>query len=74
MALEIIDPSGGLRGDIQAAIIASTVANVHRAGGPPQEVEEFMPDFGEETQPQSQEEMGMRLDLWCQLTNASQKK
>ncbi len=72
--MEIIDPSGGLRGDIQAAVIASTVANVHRAGGPPQELADYMPDFGEETQGQPQEEIDMRIDLWCQLTNASRKE
>ena len=40
-----LDPFGGLRGDYQAAIIASTVVNA-QAGKTCTKVKDFMPQFG----------------------------
>jgi Protein of unknown function (DUF4035) len=47
-----LSPLGGARGDIQAAVIASTVANVHRGKREPFRVGDFIPDFaGERVKP-----------------------
>ena len=43
MAFSRIEPIGYARGDLQAAIIASTVANVNRKK--PLGLKDFMPDF-----------------------------
>lgn len=44
MALEFIDPHGPIRGDIQASIVASTIANVNRGKGTRAfTVEDFLP-------------------------------
>lgn len=41
-----LEPQGGKRGDLQAGIIASTVANVNRKRfTPPYKAKEFMPKF-----------------------------
>lgn len=48
VALESIDPWGPARGDVQAAIIAATVANVHggKRGGRAFDVADFVPQWG----------------------------
>ena len=44
MALEMLEPMGPVRGDIQAAIVASTIANCHRSkGSRPFGVRDFLP-------------------------------
>ena len=45
-AYAMIEPFGNIRGDIQAAIIAQTVANVHRGRGQRSyKIQDFMPKF-----------------------------
>lgn len=46
MAFYQIDPFGGVRGDVQAGMIASVLANIHRdtkKRAKPYEVTDFMP-------------------------------
>lgn len=44
-----MEPQGGARGDLQAGIIASTIANVNRRKyTPPYKAKDFMPKFGYE--------------------------
>jgi len=51
-------PLGGARGDLSAAIIASTIANVNRGKGqPPYKPSRFIPDW--DPKPQSPEHMKM---------------
>lgn len=48
MAYHELDPFGGERGDLQAGIIAATLANVNRSKGTqPYKPGDFMPKFGE---------------------------
>ena len=48
MAFDAIEPIGGARGDIQAAIISATIANGNRARGTkPIPVADFIPKYGE---------------------------
>ena len=43
LAFHRLEPIGGVRGDYQAALIASTIANVHRAKGrPAHKVQDFL--------------------------------
>lgn len=42
-----IDPFGSLRGDMQAGIVASTMANIHAKKGHRFTAADFMPKFGE---------------------------
>ena len=46
MAFDLVDPIGGLRGDIQAAIVASTVANANRGKGKALKPTDFIPEYG----------------------------
>lgn len=43
IAYNAIQPFGDTRADLRSAIIASTVANCHRASGTPFTVSDFMP-------------------------------
>jgi hypothetical protein len=46
MAYDALEPFGPMRGDVQAGLIASTLANVHRGKGtPPYKIKDFMPVF-----------------------------
>lgn len=56
MAFYRIDPWGGQRTDIGAAVVASTVANVNRGKGRSFTPSDFMPRFGRKAV-QSQEGM-----------------
>lgn len=54
----IAGPLGGARSDLSAAIVASTIANVHRAKGqPPVKPSRFIPDW--DPRPQAPEQMKM---------------
>lgn len=46
-AFDVVEPIGGRRGDIQAAVVASTVANIWRKQGSSAfEPADFIPDYG----------------------------
>jgi hypothetical protein len=46
MAFDLVEPIGGRRSDFQAAIIASTVANVNRGKGRVLKPDDFIPEYG----------------------------
>ena len=46
MAFDLVEPFGDRRGDIQAAVVASTIANVNRGKSTrPYEVQDFIIDY-----------------------------
>jgi hypothetical protein len=64
MAFYELSPWGAERGDLQAAIVASTIANVWRAKGRRYRVADFLPTFG--ARAQTQEEMAAVLTMAAQ--------
>lgn len=47
MAFDQVEPIGGRRGDLQAGVVAATVANVNRAKGQrAYAVTDFVPEYG----------------------------
>ena len=67
MALEREAPFTHVRGDVQAAVIASTIANVNRAkGGRAFTVQDFLPFAG--TEQQSQDDIRTQLMQLVGLT------
>lgn len=57
-------PQGAVRGDLQAGIIASTVANAHRGkDGRRFKPDDFMPKFGSQQKEQTEEEIQMNAQL-----------
>jgi len=63
-AYDVIEPFGEERADLRAAIVAHTVASCF--AGRPQNIEDFMPDFEQETRRQTVEEMQARVRLALQ--------
>ncbi|WP_447979087.1 phage tail assembly protein T [Candidatus Nitrospira bockiana] len=57
MAYYTIDPFGQRRGDLQAAIVASTIANAYAPKGRRYKRADFMPTFGEAPAAQSPEQI-----------------
>ena len=56
-AYHALDPIGGMRGDLQAGIISSTIANVNRGkSGKPFSPSDFMP-VGKEKEEQTEDDM-----------------
>ncbi len=70
MALEFIDPHGPIRGDIQAGVIASTLANINRSnGGKPFTIEDFLPFNGDVPEKQqSEDSMRKQVQTLVQLS------
>jgi len=72
MAFYQIEPFGDRRQDIQAAIIAQTIANVHRRQGtPPYRLSDFMADF--DRQPKESQSVSDQMEVMRRLTRALQK-
>jgi len=47
MAFDAVEPIGGRRGDVQAAVVASTMANIWRGkDGKALGVQDFLPEYG----------------------------
>jgi hypothetical protein len=62
MALEFIDPHGPIRGDIQAGIVASTIANVNRGKGSQAfTVQDFLPFKDSDAEKSSEDDMKTQL-------------
>ena len=59
-----LDPFGGPRGDLQASIVASTLANIHAKRGHRFTPKDFMPDFTspQESPRMTPQEIHARLD------------
>jgi hypothetical protein len=48
MAYDVVEPFGDGRGDIQAGVVASTIANIHRTkNARPYKPTDFVPRYGE---------------------------
>ena len=63
-----LDPWGGQRGDIQAAIIASTIANVNRSkDSKPMTPADFMPRFGEKPKKQTWQDQLAKVRAMSEL-------
>jgi hypothetical protein len=72
-AFEQLEPFGDRRRDLQAAIIAQTLANVHRRQGtPPYKITDFMPDF--DRQPAEAQPVSDQMEVLRRLTRAMQKR
>jgi hypothetical protein len=66
MAYErIAGPIGGKRGDVSAAIVAATLANIHSDGGRAFEIDDFMPEWSK-----SVKEVMAPEDIWSQVVAA----
>lgn len=64
MAFISLEPIGYTRGDLQAGIIASTIANVNRKKGTkPFKPQDFMPQFDDYEEEQSPEEMLKTVEM-----------
>lgn len=72
MAYDTLDPiSLGFRGDVQAGMVASTVANaVVRPKGNPFEMKDFMPKF-EDVKPKDAKLLYKEIRTWAMLAGAS---
>lgn len=68
VAFERIEgPIGSRRGDLQAAIVAATVANANRGkGSKPASPSDFMPDWGRQR--------GTSMARWAQAVNAAHEQ
>lgn len=74
IAYEQIDPSGAERTDLNAGIIASTIANVWRGKGQKTlKPSDFMPDFGIR-EPKSWESLEALFRAGAQVHNESLKR
>ena len=73
MAFYQIEPFGAERGDLQAGIVASTVANVHRdpkKKREPFKPADFMPEFGKRPQSQRRPDWQKQLSFVEKLNAA----
>lgn len=61
------DPFGNERGDLQSAIIASTMANCHTTKGKRFEPRDFMPEFGEKKKRNVGQRLFHQLMASCRL-------
>lgn len=67
-----LEPWGEERADLRAGIVASTVANVHRApGSAPLTADEFMPRYDEYDEPESDGPDWERLLATVELLNVA---
>ena len=69
-ALYGMEPFGGRRGDLQAAVVASTMANVMRGDHEAYELDDFLLDF--EREEKSAEEVWEMLMGWAEMAAPSQ--
>jgi hypothetical protein len=70
MAFYQLDPWGGARTDLSAAIVASTIANVWRGRSKAYRVADFVPSF-ETSKRQTQSEMASILTMAAQAAQAA---
>jgi hypothetical protein len=74
MAMESVEPFGDRRGDVQSAVVASTIANVNRGKSKAFEVSQFMPNWEQKPKavvPQTTEE---QLAFWTALQASQNAK
>ena len=72
MALEFIDPHGPIRGDIQAGVVASTIANVNRgSGSSPFTITDFLPFKDDSDNKMDEEKMMSQMEALVKLSGKS---
>ena len=64
-----LDPWGGERGDLQAAIVASTVANCNRTKGRAYKLTDFMLKFGRRAKEMTVDSMHAIFKVWAKAVN-----
>lgn len=73
MVLERMEPFGDRRADIQAGIVASTIANIHRSEkSKPYSPIDFMPRFEEPQQARQTPEQHLKMMLLFQKVQNTQ--
>lgn len=72
MAFDQVEPIGGRRGDLQAGVVAATVANVNRAKGSREyRVTDFVPVYGKREEVIDAESLVLQqVGLWQALKGA----
>lgn len=74
MAEYRLEPFGDERGDINAAMICTLVANAMKGkGGKTYKLSDFMPEFGKERKQQSVADMAMAMNVFASMHNMSLK-
>ena len=64
MAYDVVEPFGDGRGDVQAGVVASTIANIHRAkSARPYRPTDFVPRFGEPPPPEATPEEALAATM-----------
>jgi hypothetical protein len=56
---KVAGPLGGRRGDMQAAVVAMTVANVNRGKGKPARLDDFLPEWDRPRQQDWQQQLAI---------------
>ena len=80
LAYDSIQPGEPTRSDVQAAMIAATLANVNRdpkKKAAPFTISDFMPKYGQQEQDprrMSQKEIKQRLSIWKKGYESNKKK
>lgn len=76
LAYDRLDPIGDERGDLHAALVCATLANIHRGRGVKAfEVTDFMPEFdATPKKAMDAEEMRERMFQFAEIHNQAQKK
>lgn len=75
MAYDRVDPFGEERADLRSAIVAATLANIHRGkNAKPFEAADFMPRFDRAKPKQTPTEMQARLFQFAEMHNANIKR
>jgi hypothetical protein len=69
MAFDQVEPIGGRRGDLQAGVVAATVANVNRAKGQrAYDVTDFVPEYGRKAETMDADALvTQQLGVWQAL-------
>ncbi len=73
IAFDQVEPFGDRRGDLQAGVVAATVANVNRAkGARAYNVTDFVPEYGRKDEEVDAEALTMQqVGLWRALSKGT---
>jgi hypothetical protein len=75
-AFDQVEPIGGRRGDLQAGVVAATVANVNRAKGSREyRITDFVPEYGKREETIIAEALVMQqVGLWNALKSRTNEE
>ncbi len=75
MAFEQLEPFGRRAEYVGHALVASTIANVNRGKDQkPYEIEDFLPQYAEEQEDQTEEEMIAMAAMWTMAFDGKDKR